>query len=91
MATFPKAVPASRSLRRTASVAEAKSQFSSLVRSVEQDRAEITVVRRGVAVARIIPIDQAEPVSGYGWMRGMATEVGDIVGPTGEKWDARSE
>lgn len=88
MATLPKSPG---STLRTASVAEAKTNFSSLLRAVERDRTEITVVRRGVAVAHLVPVEKPQPVSGYGWMRGMATELGDIVGPTGEKWDARSE
>ena len=75
----------------TASVAEAKANLSSLLRDVQQGRSEITVLRRGVAVARIVPIAEPAAVTGYGWMRGTAQEHGDIVGPSGEEWDVANE
>jgi antitoxin (DNA-binding transcriptional repressor) of toxin-antitoxin stability system len=76
---------------RNASVAEAKEYFSSLLRSVESDHAEIVVRRRGVAVAKIIPFTETAPVSGFGWMKGTGTILGDIDGPTGEVWDVTGE
>jgi prevent-host-death family protein len=88
MASFPKPLTQSP---RSASVAEAKENFSALLRSVEHDRSEIIVRRRGVAVAKLIPFVESAPVSGYGWMKNSAHELGDIVGPTGEEWDAAGE
>jgi hypothetical protein len=44
-----------------------------------------------VPVAKIIPISETKLVSGYGWMKGSARELGDIVGPTGEEWTADDE
>ena len=76
---------------QTASIAEAKENFSSLVRSVEKNRAEIVVQRRGVSVAKIIPFSEPRLKSGYGWMRGTVEEIGDIVGPNGEEWDVHGE
>ncbi len=75
----------------TASIAEAKENFSSYVRNVETARGEIIVQRRGVSVAKIVPFVEAELESGYGWMRGTVKELGDIVGPTGEEWDVNGE
>lgn len=93
MATIAKAVSGKSALRsaaaiRSASVAEAKEHLSALLRAVEHDRSEVIVRRRGVAVAKIVPIAEASPVSGYGWMRGTVRELGDIVGPTGGEWGA---
>jgi prevent-host-death family protein len=76
---------------RSASVAIAKANLSALLKDVEQNREEVTLLRRGVPVARIVPIAEAGPLSGYGWMRGSVRELGDIVGPTGEEWDAGNE
>jgi prevent-host-death family protein len=76
---------------RSSSVAAAKANLSSLLKSVEHDREEITLLRRGVPVARLVPIADSGPVTGYGWMQGTAHELGDIVGPTGEEWDAGNE
>ena len=72
---------------RTASVAEAKAGLSSLLREVEQRRTEVTLVRRGIPVARLVPIEASTAVVGFGWMAGTVTELGDIVGPSGEEWD----
>ena len=75
-----------KSCVREASIAEAKEQFTALIREVESGGAEIVVRRRGKAVARIVPYAEHAPPSGYGWMKGSATELGDIVAPLGEEW-----
>lgn len=77
--------------RRVASVADAKANLASILREVEQQRIEITVLRRGTPIAKIAPIETENPVSGFGWMRGSAQEIGDIVGPTGETWELGDE
>lgn len=77
--------------QKATSIADAKAHFSSLVRKVERDRSEVIVMRRGLAVAKIVPIAEPEVRSGYGWMRGTVEELGDIVGPTGEEWDVTGE
>jgi len=87
MASSAKALPGSE----TVSVADAKSRFSSILSRVEKRRQPITVLRRGVPVAKIIHISETKLVSGYGWMKGSARELGDIVGPTGEEWTAGDE
>ena len=85
--SLAKALPRNRS----ASVAEAKAHLSSLLNDVETRRAEITLLRRGVAVAKLVPIADAGPATGFGWMRGSAQELGDIIGPTDEEWDVEEE
>lgn len=95
MATLPKSLPANRAdvsrPVKTASVAEAKEHLSALLRSVEQGRGEVVIERRGVAVAKIIPMPPAAPVNGFGWMKGSITETGDIVAPLREKWNVAGE
>ena len=76
---------------RAVSIADAKATFSSLVTRVETKRLPITILRRGVPVAQITPIEQPVLASGYGWMRGSVQELGDIVGPTGVEWAAGDE
>ena len=70
----------------TNSLAEAKAHLSSVVTGVQQTRTPVTILRRGVPVAAIVPIAEEKPVSGYGYMRGTVEVLGDIVGPTGEDW-----
>jgi prevent-host-death family protein len=81
----------SEKIQESASIAEAKANFSSIINNVERSRAEIIVMRRGTPVAKIVPFDQTVPSTGYGWMRGSVRELGDIVGPTGEEWTAGDE
>ena len=68
------------------SVAEAKAHFSSVVSGVQQTRTPVTILRRGVPVAAIVPIAEDKPAPGYGYMRGTVQVLGDIVGPSGEDW-----
>jgi prevent-host-death family protein len=69
----------------TMSVAEAKTHFSSVIAGVHKKRSSVTILKRGVPVAEIIPISETKP-GGFGWMRGTVQELGDIVGPTGIEW-----
>jgi prevent-host-death family protein len=91
MPSGPKSAP---SLDRTTSVvmsiATAKANFSSLIAGVQKKRGSVTIVRRGVPVARVVPIED-KSFNLYGCMRGTVTELGDIVGPTGVEWAAGDE
>jgi len=75
----------------TMSIAQAKANFSSVITTVQQKHGVITISRRGVPVAQIVPFPSPQPVSGYGWMRGTVQELGDIVAPTGVEWTAGDE
>lgn len=70
----------------TVSVADAKSNFSSVLSRVEKRRLPITILRRGKPVAQIVPLATPAPKSHYGYMQGTGQELGDIVGPSGEEW-----
>jgi prevent-host-death family protein len=72
------------------SVAQAKAHFSSVLDSVEKRRRPITILKRGRAIAQIIPMQQEAPAL-YGSMRGTVVELGDIVGPIGEEWTIGDE
>jgi len=55
-----------------------------------RDRHEdIVITKRGKPVARLVPYDE-KPLPIYGCMKGTITIIGDIVSPTGERWDAES-
>lgn len=75
----------SSSTAPTMSIAKAKANFSSLITSVEKKHGAVTILRRGVPVAKVVPIND-DPVSLYGCMRGTVRELGDIIGPTGVEW-----
>ncbi len=76
--------------RQSFSIADAKAHFSEVVSTVERRRQPITIMRRGRAIAQIIPM-QDQPSSLYGAMRGTVIEVGDIVAPTGGEWSVGGE
>ena len=67
-------------------LAKIKATFSSVVDGVEQKRTPVTILRRGIAVAQIVPVPEEARAPLYGSMRGTVTELGDIISPTGEDW-----
>ena len=76
--------------KSSVSIADAKSHFSEVISTVEHRRQPVTILRRGRAVAQIIPMQHQER-SLYGSMRGTVVEVGAIVGPTGGEWSVGDE
>ncbi|MGD0472626.1 MAG: type II toxin-antitoxin system prevent-host-death family antitoxin [Candidatus Velthaea sp.] len=52
---------------------------------VESSGVTITITKHGKPVARLVPLT-SESTSFFGSLP--VTVVGDIVGPTGETWDA---
>lgn len=73
------------------SVAEAKATLSAVVHRVEQKRVPVTILRRGVPVAQIIPFPAARAPKLRGSMAGTGRELGDIVSPVGVEWIAGDE
>jgi antitoxin (DNA-binding transcriptional repressor) of toxin-antitoxin stability system len=57
---------------------------------VRQHRREIVVTKHGKPVAKLVPYLE-KPPSVFGILKGSVTYVGDIVGPTGEAWDADAD
>lgn len=78
-AAKPSEVPAS----------EVKNAWHEYVDRVSQAREEIVVTRYGKPVLKLVPIEAAsEPVDLFGYLKGSVTICGDIIAPTGERWDA---
>lgn len=49
----------------------------------------ITLTKRGIAIAKVVPIKPTNMMRYYGCMKGKMKILGDIFS-TGEKWDAES-
>lgn len=64
-----------------------KSKCLSLMDQVQSSGEEIIITKRGKPVAKLVPVDE-KPSPVFGRMKGTVIEHGDIVTPTGEKWDA---
>ena len=67
--------------------AKFKSQCLALMDEVERKRTEIVITKRGRPVAKLVPVDRDTQVL-FGGLRGTGRVVGDIVAPTGERWNA---
>ena len=68
------------------SVAEAKAKFSSIVKGVETKQVSVTILRRGVPVAQVVPLPSAEKPLLRGSMAGKGQELGDIVSSYLDEW-----
>ena len=67
--------------------AEFKAKCLGLIEEVRRKRKEFIVTKRGVPVARLVPVEEEQPEI-FGRMKGTGEILGDIVGPTGERWEA---
>jgi prevent-host-death family protein len=67
--------------------AEFKTHCLSLLERVRQSRRPIVVTKHGRPVAKVVPF-RAEPPSILGFSKGTVKILGDIVAPTGERWEA---
>ena len=73
-------------MEATISVAEAKANFSSLIKTVQKKHGPVTILRRGVPVAQIIPLPNVPTPQLRGSMAGKGQELGDIVSPYLDEW-----
>ena len=63
---------------------EFKARCLALLDDVERTGKSLTVTKRGRPVARLVPVPKAKPLS----LRGSVLRAGDLVSPSGERWDA---
>ncbi|HEY9721345.1 MAG TPA: type II toxin-antitoxin system Phd/YefM family antitoxin [Oscillatoriaceae cyanobacterium] len=66
--------------------AEFKAKCLQLMDEVEARHVPIVITKRGKPIARLVPYEEA--ASPFGFMKGSVTILGDIVAPTGERWEA---
>jgi prevent-host-death family protein len=74
-------------MKETIAAGEFKAKCLHLLDEVQQTRKEIVITKRGRAVARLLPVEE-KAFTVFGRMKGSGKILGDIVGPTGEKWEA---
>ena len=66
---------------------EFKAKCLKLLDEVQQHRSQLVITKRGKPVARLVPVTEDLPDI-FGRMKGTGEILGDIVGPTGEIWNA---
>jgi prevent-host-death family protein len=71
------------------SAGQFKARCLRLMDEVKARHQEIVITKRGKPVARLVPYEET-PIPIHGFMKNTITIVGDVVSPTGEKWDAES-
>jgi len=74
-------------MKRQIAASEFKAKCLALLDEVEQSRKELVITKRGRPVARLLPAEKEFPQI-FGRMRGSVKYLGDVISPTGEKWDA---
>ncbi|MEO6829780.1 MAG: type II toxin-antitoxin system Phd/YefM family antitoxin [Acidobacteriaceae bacterium] len=65
-----------------------KAQCLAILDTVQRTRTTVIISKRGKAVAKLVPIDTEPVPSLYGSMKGTGREIGDIVSPIEDEWDA---
>ncbi|HEX3743229.1 MAG TPA: type II toxin-antitoxin system prevent-host-death family antitoxin [Bryobacteraceae bacterium] len=74
-------------MKQTIAAGEFKAKCLHLLDEVQHSRNEIVITKRGRPVARLVPVAE-EIATVFGRMKGSGKILGDIIGPTGEKWEA---
>ncbi|HEY9871566.1 MAG TPA: type II toxin-antitoxin system Phd/YefM family antitoxin [Candidatus Obscuribacterales bacterium] len=77
--------------KRTTQIAagEFKAKCLKLMDEVQRSKVPLVVTKHGKPVVTIVPFEDTKPFP-FGYMRGRISIKGDIIGPTGEKWDAEA-
>lgn len=72
---------------------EFKAKCLELMDRVAQRRETFVITKRGKPVARLVPVERRPKDSIFGWLRGRAEVVGDIMGPvvSPEAWETLKE
>lgn len=66
---------------------EFKAKCLAYLDQVAQTHASITLTKHGRPVAKLVPVDDAEPMI-FGRLAGTVHVLGDIVNPLNETWEA---
>lgn len=65
-----------------------KTKCLKLMDEVQKYHKEIVITKFGKPVAKLVPVDEMKPKSPFGFLKDSVIIKGDIIGPTGEKWEA---
>jgi prevent-host-death family protein len=68
-----------------------KTHCLGLMEEVRKHHQTIVITKRGRPVAKLVPCGDEAPEAVFGFLKGHASIAGDIVAPTGERWNADAE
>ncbi len=69
---------------------EFKAKCLKILDEVQQNRKQVTILKRGKPVAKLVPIEERS-ASFIGSMKGSMEILGDIVSPIDVKWEAEDD
>lgn len=67
---------------------EFKAKCLELMDWVAEGREEIIITKRGKPIAKLVPLSDAPKRDLFGYMKGTAVELGDIISPIDVEWEA---
>lgn len=70
---------------------EFKAKCLKLMDEINKTHEEILITKHGRPVAKLIPLEQKPAKPLFGALKGSVIITGDIVAPTGAKWEAEKE
>jgi prevent-host-death family protein len=65
-----------------------KAECLRVMEEVARTGAHIIITKRNIPIVEMIPAKEEKKRSLVGWMKGTFKITGDIIGSTGEEWDA---
>ena len=74
--------------KTTISTSELKARCSKVVSSVAGNRTVVVITKHGRPIAKLVPLDEDEPASLFGFAKGEITVHGDIIEPIDVVWEA---
>ena len=75
---------------REVKASEFKAKCLSLMDEVAKTGEEIIITKYGQPVSKLVPVRE-KPDTPFGALKGMIRITGDLIEPTGEKWEAEEE
>jgi len=69
---------------------EFKAKCLRIMDEVHKNREEVIITKHGKPVAKLVPVDESDAAPVFGWQKGAARVLGDIVNPIDEEWDAEN-
>lgn len=72
------------------SAAEFKATCLHLMDEVNEKHKIFTITKRGIPIAKLVPIEENSKSELFGCMEGSVTITGDIIAPLDIKWEANA-
>ena len=72
------------------SAVEFKTKCLELMDQIKENREEVIIIKNGKPVAKLVPVEEKQSDSLFGFMKGSVKINGDIIAPIDEKWDVEN-